>query len=309
LRVLAGDIGGTNARVALVEIGERLRIVEERTSYSRESTGLAPLVEEFLSGTGERPTRACFAVAGPVVAGEVQATNLPWVVSAAALSEALGIPQVRLINDFEAVGHGALQLVPHDLVTLQAGQPEPLGPIAFIGAGTGLGAGYITRDGAVYRVHPSEGGHATFAAETARERALGAFLARRFEHVSTERAVSGAGLANIYEALSGSIKSPEEVSTRGLAGSDPAAVEALDMFAAAYGAAAGNLALTVLATGGVYLAGGIAPLLIEKLKDATFLDAFRRKGRLEPLLARIPVHVIMSPSVGLLGAGAVAAGL
>jgi len=309
LRVLSGDIGGTNARIALVETGERLRVLEERTFQSRESGGLAPLVEEFLSGSRERPTRACFAVAGPVVAGEVQATNIPWIVNAAALSQALDIPQVRLINDFEAVGHGALQLLPDDLVTLQAGDPDPLGPVAYIGAGTGLGAGYITRDGAAYRVHPSEGGHVTFAPETTRDRALGAFLARRFDHVSTERAVSGAGLAAIYEALSGSIAEPEAVSARGLSGSDPAAVEALDLFTAAYGAAAGNLALTVLATGGVYLAGGIAPLLIEKLKDATFLDAFRRKGRLEPLLARIPVHVIMSPSVGLLGAGAVAAGL
>ena len=309
MRVLSGDIGGTHARVALVETGERLRILEERTFQSRGSTGLAPLVEEFLSGFSDRPTRACFAVAGPVVAGEVRATNIPWNVSAAALSQTLGIPQVRLINDFEAVGHGALQLLPHDLVTLQTGQPEPLGPIAFIGAGTGLGAGYITRDGAVHRVHPSEGGHATFAPETTRERALGAFLARRFEHVSTERAVSGGGLTNIYEALSNSIADPEAVSARGLAGSDPAAVEALDIFAAAYGAAAGNLALTVLATGGVYLAGGIAPLLIDKLKDGTFVEAFRRKGRLEPVLARIPVHVIMSASVGLLGAGAVAAGL
>lgn len=309
MRVLAGDIGGTHARIALVETGQRLRIVVERTFESRTSPGLAPLVETFLSGSGDRPTRACFAVAGPVVAGAVRGTNIPWDVSAPALSLALGIPQVRLINDFEAVGHGALQLLPHDLVTLQAGQPEPLGPIAFIGAGTGLGAGFITRDGALYRVHPSEGGHATFAPETERERTLGVFLARRFEHVSTERVVSGAGLANIYEALSGSTAEPEAVSARGLARSDPAAVDALDLFAAAYGAAAGNLALTVLATGGVYLAGGIAPPLIDKLKDGTFLEAFRRKGRLEPVLTRIPVHVIMSTAVGLLGAGVVAAAL
>ena len=308
MRVLVGDIGGTNARVGLVETNARLRLIEERTFRSSGASGLAPLVEEFLSGAAERPTRACFAVAGPVVDGEVRATNIPWKVSAAMLSEALHIPLVRLINDFEAVGHGVLQLAPGDLATLQPGDPDPLGPVALLGAGTGLGAGYLTRDGGAYRVHASEGGHATFAPETARERAVAAFLARRFEHVSIERIVSGAGLAAIYEALSGTLADPETVSARGLSGSDAAAVEALDIFAAAYGAAAGNLAVTLLATGGVYLAGGIAPLLIDKLKDGAFLEAFRRKGRLEPVLARIPVHVIMSPAVGLLGAAAVAAG-
>jgi glucokinase len=158
-------------------------------------------------------------------------------------------------------------------------------------------------------VHSSEGGHATFAPETARERKLAAHLAKRLKRVSTERVVSGPGLAAAYESLSGKAIEPAAVSKLALARKDPDAVEALDIFVAAFGAAAGNLALTVLSTGGVYLAGGIAPAILEKLRDGTFMDAFRQKGRLSPLLGRMPVHVILSPVAGLLGAAVVAAGL
>ncbi len=308
LRVLAGDIGGTHARLALVETEGPPRILVEETYSSRDAPGLAPLVERFLAGKSPRPTRACFAVAGPVVGGEARATNLAWVVNATALSGRLGIRDLWLINDFEAAGYGVLLLDGPDLAPLQQGIPVARGPIGVIGAGTGLGEGFMLWEGDRYRAHPSEGGHVTFAAETPRQAELGAFLAQRHGHVSYERVLSGPGLSAVYEFLSGRVEEPAAVSERGLAGSDPHAVEALDLFAAVYGAQAGNLALTLLATGGVYLCGGIAPRLIAKLEDGTFINAFNRKGRLTSVLERIPVRVVMNPDVGLLGAAAVAAG-
>ncbi len=309
LQVLAGDIGGTHARLALVETGNRLRVLAEASYPSQDAPGLAPLVERFLAGKTPRPTRACFAVAGPVVGGEARATNLAWVVNAAALSGQLGIRHLRLINDFEAAGYGVLQLDGPDLATLQQGIAVDRGPIAVIGAGTGLGEGFLFWEVDRYRAHPSEGGHVSFAAETPRQATLGAFLAQRYGRVSYERVLSGPGLASVYEFVSGRVEDPAAISERGLAGTDPHAVEALDLFAAVYGAQAGNLALTVLATGGVYLCGGIAPRLIAKLGDGTFINAFNGKGRLAPVMARMPVRVVMSPDVGLLGAAAVAASM
>jgi glucokinase len=307
VRVLAGDIGGTHARLAVVEIaGGAARVEVDRTVPSHAAPALAPLIEEFLKGLPDRPGRACFGVAGPVVNGTVRATNLPWTIEARALAAAIGIPDTTLINDFEAVGFGVPLLGAEDLVTLQRGEPADQGPIALIGAGTGLGEGLLLWESGGYVVHPSEGGHASFAPETARELALLAFLAARHGHVSSERVISGPGLVAIFESLTGRQEESATISERALAGTDPAAVEALDLFAAAFGAAAGNLALTVLATGGVYLAGGIAPRIVKKLQDGTFIAAFRRKGRLAPVLERMPVRVVMSGDVGVLGAAAAA---
>jgi len=319
--VLAGDIGGTHTRLALVEIEGGTRIVTSRTYSSAEAApyGLVRLVEEFFAAGKSRPARACFAVAGPVLGDEVSGTNLPWSVSARELGRALGLPHFRVMNDFEAVARGLPLLEERDLVTLQVGEPDPKGTIALIGAGTGLGQGFIARNGP-NRIHASEGGHATFAAETPGGWALDRFLADRFGHVSWERVVSGPGLIATFEFLlsesnasvSSSLRSDmaegdpaAAISRHALAGSDPFAVEALDLFTDAYGAQAGNLALTVLATGGVYLAGGIAPRIIPKLREPVFLNAFRRKGRLGSVLERIPVRVIMNRDVGLLGAASI----
>jgi glucokinase len=204
---------------------------------------------------------------------------------------------------------GLAFLTPADLVPLQSGEAEPGGPLALIGAGTGLGQGFLTRSSGGYEMHPSEGGHSSFAPSTPREWRLRECLEKRYGPVSWERVVSGPGLAAVYACLTGapSPLSPPEISERGMNGTDPAAAETLDIFAAAFGAQAGNLALTVLATGGVYVAGGIAPHIMPKLQDGTFIRAFRSKGELEPLLRRIPVQVITSSHAGLLGAAAVAA--
>jgi glucokinase len=321
MRVLAGDIGGTYARLALVELAAQIRILAEQTTPSQEAGSLTTLAQQFLAGAGERPERACFGIAGPVVNGEVSATNLPWHLSERALGDALGIPGFRLINDFEAAAHGVLRLDPHDWMTLQAGTPDPQGAIALIGAGTGLGEGFLVRAGDGYSVQASEGGHATFAAESEREWALFNYLSERYGHVSWERVVSGPGLVDIFEFLSaGQESAPLEalrkemaeeaagavITRHALAESDSLAAAALELFAAAYGAQAGNLALTVLATGGLYLGGGIARHIAPKLPASGFMTAFRRKGRLAPLLERIPVRVILNADVGLIGAAVVA---
>ena len=323
MKVLAGDIGGTNARLAIADLGEGApRIVREQHFPSGEAPGLAPIARRFLDAAGERVERACFGIAGPVVDGECRTPNLPWTVSARELARDLGIPCTALINDFVAAAHGIACLSPRDLVTLQEGKAEPHGTMALIGAGTGLGEGFLAWDGMRYRVHASEGGHADFAASDEASWTLRQSLLDEYGRVSWERVLSGAGLAQLYRhfAATGALperpdvhremerEDPAAVVTRhALAGDDAISATALEAFVAAYGAQAGNLALTVLATGGVYLAGGIAPRIVAKLRDGTFLKAFRNKGRMADLMARVPVHVIVSPDVGLLGAARAAA--
>jgi len=323
MRVLAGDIGGTNARLAIAEVGAGApRIVKEQRYPSGEAPGLAPIARRFLDWAGERVEHACFGIAGPVVDGECRTPNLPWTVSASALARDIGIPSTSIINDFVAAAYGVDCLGPADLVTLQEGTAAKHGPIALIGAGTGLGEGFLVWDGERYRVHASEGGHGDFAAADEAGWKLRMSLLDEWSRVSWERVLSGAGLAHLYRHLAAGGFAPERpdvrremadsdpaavVTKHALAGDDPISVKALDVFAAAYGAQAGNLALTVLATGGVYLAGGIAPRIAAKLGDGTFIRAFRNKGRLADLMNRIPVHVIVSPDVGLLGAARAAA--
>ena len=327
MRVLAGDIGGTNARLAIVEIDPTeaaARIVRERRYPSREFPGFAPIVERFLAETGERPERGAMGVAGPVVNGAAYLTNLDWNVSAAELAAAAGTSRVALINDFDAIGHGLALLTPADLETLQAGEPYPRGAKAVIGPGTGLGVGMVLWDGARYRVHPSEGGHRSFAPRDDFGWELFRSLFAKWGHVSSERVLSGPGIASIYRHLVESRFAPEEAAVRAemeqddpaavivrhaTAGDDALCVRTLDAFLSALGAEAGSLALTVLATGGVYVAGGIAPRLVPQLRAGGFLEAFRSKGRQSALMSRIPVHVVMHPGVGLLGAASVAATL
>jgi glucokinase len=319
--VLAGDVGGTNARLAIVELDRRAaRIARERRYPSRDYPGLAPIVLRFLEEEATRPDRACFGIACPLVGDDCTAPNLPWTINARKLAAEIGIPRTTIINDFVAVGHGIELLGPPDLTTLQEGTPEPQGPIALIGAGTGLGQGFLLWEGDHYRVLPSEGGHGDYAPRGTLQAGLLQFLGRQFNRVSWERLLSGPGIVNAYRYLLASAVAPEQATVRAeMEREDPAAViarhglaktdclsdRALDLFCEIFGAQAGNLALTVVSTGGVYLAGGIAPRLVERLQSGPFLSAFRDKGRMSELLSRIPVHVIMNPDVGLLGAAAV----
>ena len=327
MKVLAGDIGGTHTRLAIVDVEprrHRAKVVRESKLASQDAPGLAPLVQAFLGEGGERVSRGCLGVAGPIRNQRVRTTNLPWRIDAQRLSRKTGVPHLRLINDFAAVGYGIEMLNRRDLRTLQPGRAVRHGPIAVIGAGTGLGEGYLTwdADSERYEVQASEGGHATFAARTPAEWGLYRYLARKHGHVSYERVVSGPGLVAVYHYLAGTRprlarktiaaemrqSDPAAVVSRhGLAGTDRLCVKALELFVRVFGGQASNLALTVLSTGGVYLAGGIAPRIIKALTGGLFLEAFRDKGRLTPVVRRMPVHVIMNKDVGLLGAAAVAA--
>lgn len=325
MRVLAGDIGGTNARLAIVDVGPAgTRVIHKRRLPSRDYPGLAPMVRTFLAEIGETPSRACFGIACPVVDGRCSPTNLSWSVDLETLPAEIGIPCATVINDLHAVGYGVQGLSADDLVTLQAGVPDEHGAIAIIGAGTGLGHAFLTWGGDAYRVHRSEGGHATFSARNDLEWELLHSLGQRFGHVSCEHVLSGPGLVRIYRHLASGASTADRsrveaemesedpaavIARHALASSDAICVRALDVFASVYGAQAGDLALTVMATGGVYVAGGIAPRIVQKLTDGAFTAAFRDKGRLSQVLARVPVRVIVNRGVGLIGAATVAARL
>jgi glucokinase len=319
--LLAGDIGGTKTSLAIFssEAGPRAPLVEA-TFPSADYASLEALVRKFLSQVDLEVERASFGVAGPVVGGKATVTNLPWVIRETQLEEALNLSPVRLLNDLEAIANGVPVLEPTDLYTLNEGQPAPGGAIAVIAPGTGLGEAFLTWDGSRYRPHASEGGHASFAPMDSLEVELLRHLQRRFDHVSCERVCSGMGLPNIYAFLrdTGYAEEPdwlvEELAAAddltplivnaALDGESPCdlCIATLDTFVSTLGAEAGNLALKVLATGGVYLGGGIPPRILPALEQDRFMEAFRRKGRMSDLLARMPVHVILNPKVALLGA-------
>lgn len=236
-------------------------------------------------------------------------TNLPWTLDSRTLGESLGIARVTLINDFAAVGHGVVALCEDDLLTLQDGEPQAQSPRAVLGAGTGLGQALLVRCGNHYDVLPTEGGHTDFAPQSDMQQALLRALQLDYGHVSYERLLSGAGLAYIYRHLrqrGGDMPDAggdaAAISAAALAGTDPLAVQALDEFITIYGAQAGNLALTCLPFGGLYVAGGIAPKILARLRDGGFLAAFNSKGRMQPVTRRVPVHVVVHPNPGLLGA-------
>lgn len=317
MAVLAGDAGGTKTILALVEGEEHdFKVVAEKQYASAEFPGLTPIVRRFLNAHGATAEAACFGVPGAVRDGECRTPNLPWFLSETDLAATTGIPRVQLVNDFVAAASGVLVLPPPSLLALQEGAPSATGTRAVLGAGTGLGQAILTWDGRQYLVLPTEAGHADFAPQGSLQRDLAASLEERMEHVSVERLVSGPGLKRIYEFLvERGVSSWPEV-RESFAWEDPSAVisrfaltrrdlaceQALDLFFELYGAEAGNLALRVLPTGGVYVVGGIAVKNLEKLNDGTFMRAFRRKGRLREVLERIPVHVVLEPRVGLLGA-------
>lgn len=267
---------------------------------------------------------ACFGVAGPVIDNRCHTTNLPWVVDGATIAKHFDIPRVRLLNDLEATAYGILWLRPDEVEVLNAGTaPRQRQALALIAAGTGLGEGILFWDGKSYRPMPSEGGHADFAPTNDYEIELLRYLRAQYLHVSYERVVSGPGLHAIYEFIRDTKKNEPtwlaekikagnpaaEIAEAGLKGQADIAKQALDLFASIYGAEAGNLALKALSLDGVYVAGGIAPKLIAKLKDGTFMKAFVNKGRYKRLMSQIPVKVVMNQETGLLGAASVAAAL
>jgi glucokinase len=318
--ILAGDVGGTNTRLALFESLAPLHLEVFR---SPEYAGLEEITAQYLAHTGASVSAACFGVAGPVRHGIVKTPNLSWVVDAGRLAGQLGLPQVGLINDLEANAHGIAVLGAADFVQLNEGvDANAAGTRALISAGTGLGqAGLLAHDTG-YRVFASEGGHADFAPRGELEIELLRYLLGRWPHVSYERVLSGPGLHNIYQFLRDTGRCGEPgwlgeriaagnasaiISETALADGTEICVRALDMFASIYGAEAGNLALKLMATGGVFLGGGIAPKLLGKLQDAAFMRAFVDKGRLRPLLESIPVRVILNDKTALLGAARVAA--
>jgi glucokinase len=321
--LLAGDIGGTKTHLAIIspEIGPRAPLAEA-TFPSARCRSLEAVVREFLDQVNVRVEQASFGVAGPVVAGRATATNLPWVIDEAQLSRDLNIPSVHLLNDLEAIAWAVPRLGddPADLHTLNVGRPVPGGTIGVIAPGTGLGEAYMTFDGGRYRAHASEGGHTDFAPATRDEIALLHYLFDHLDHVSYERICSGIGIPNIYDFLrdSGYALEPLSLTEELAAATDrtPVIVNAalnpekkaklcqatLDLFVSILGSEAGNLALKMLATGGIYLGGGIPPRILPALRGERFLTAFRSKGRMSTLLENVPVHVILNPKVALLGA-------
>lgn len=330
MALLAGDIGGTKTILALVEERGIARAVTRRETYpSARFEGLAPMVEHFLGGARCQALgigQACFGVAGPVIDGACRATNLPWVLETGELERALGVPRVMLVNDFHALSIGIGELGPGELKVLHEAPSDPRGPWVVIGAGTGLGEAVVLKGPAGKEVLSSEGGHTEFGPRTRLEIELLEFLLQRHRRVSYERIVSGPGLVALWEffarrpdarpsaAVAAAVGESSEaaaalISSHALAGTDPVSAQALDLFVSIYGAEAGNLALKVVARGGVYVAGGIAPKILPKLLDGTFVKSFLNKGRLSPVLEQTPVYVVLNPDAGLLGAAAIASGL
>jgi len=318
--ILAGDIGGTHARLSYYrqdpESGKFVS-VHEHVFDSREFRGLNEVALQFVSETGLHPTIASFGIAGPVRNGRVETPNLPWVVESARLARELQLDSVSLINDLEAQAWGIQCLGPSDTVALNQIPAKQTGNQAVVAAGTGLGEAGLAWDGERHHIFACEGGHCDFAPRNELEIELLRYLLTRFGHVSFERIVSGPGLVNVYLFLKDTHRGVEPqwlrdeiaagdpaaaISKAAVSGKAPLAEQALDLWVSIYGAEAGNMALKVLATGGIFLAGGIAPKILPKLSSPLFMEAFVSKGRMQPLLEAIPVRVITNDKNGLLGA-------
>ena len=298
MRILAGDIGGTKTLLRCVDDGAET--ASERFE-SNEFQTFDDLLRAFTGRIGGQVHAACFAVAGPVTAGRAKVTNVGWEMEERALSRDFSIPHVTLINDFTAVALGVPLVDARDRVSLQEGDRDPHAPVAILGAGTGLGEAYLTWHHGVHHVIPSEGGHQDFAPQDEEQTRLFLYLHEKYGHVSWERLVSGMGLVNIFTFLGGEEVDAAEVASRAGNG-DARARRAAEIFVDLYGAEAGNMALRVLARGGVYLAGGIAAKNIEWFTDGRFIEAFHRKGRFRAFNERIPVDLIVDQEVGLRGA-------
>ena len=316
--ILAGDVGGTKCNLALFsEKNGTLTSVFRKRFASKEFAQFELIVKEFSRLAAphlknDPVVAAGFGVAGPVIDNYVRATNLPWTVDARILSAELDVPKIVLLNDLGATGHSIEHLPAEEFCVLNAGKPEFGGTRALLAAGTGLGQSILVWDGARYRIVPSEGGHSDFAPHTEQQIELLRFMRRRYPQVSWELILSGRGFRTLHEFLAPEVKhasfeDPDadpapEITQKGLAKTCPVCVETLDLWTAIYGAEAGNLALKVLALGGVYVAGGIAVKIIEKIKDGTFFRAFKDKWHFEHLLENIPVSVVLNEGAPLLGA-------
>ena len=320
--ILAGDVGGTKTTLALYRQEARGLLRDREATYrSREHAGFDAILRDFLGGGGA-VKRACIGVAGPVESGRCRLTNLDWEVDEESLRRTLGIREAYLVNDLQATASSLPFLPESDRAVIQEGEAGLQGTMAVLAAGTGLGEGYLVGCGAGYIPLASEGGHVDFAPRGEREMRLHAFLRAKYGRVSVARALSGPGLHDVYRFLREAEGMAEEpgiaaevtggepqraIVRHGVAGGPGACAEALRIFCSLYGAAAGNLALQYLATGGVYLGGGIAPAILPALRRGEFLSAFRDKGRMENLLSRVPVVVLLDPGAPLLGAALFAA--
>ncbi|MBD2691990.1 glucokinase [Anabaena catenula] len=338
--LLAGDIGGTKTILRLVESSDSLglKTLYEESYRSGDFADLVPIVQKFLATANtSTPEKACFGIAGPVVKNTARLTNLTWFLDTERLAQELGILSISLINDFAAVGYGIFGLTKQDLLTLQVGKHQPEAPMAVIGAGTGLGQGFLIKQGNHYHVFPSEGGHADFAPRTELEFQLLKYLLDKhgIQRASVERVVSGLGITSIYQFLRDrqlATESPEisqvvrsweqeagksektvdpgaVIGSAALAKSDRLSEQTMQLFIEAYGAEAGNLALKLLPHGGLYIAGGIAPKILPLMQNGSFLLNFTQKGRMRSILEEIPVHIILNQQVGLIGAAVCAARL
>jgi len=321
--ILAGDIGGTNARLAFFDVmNGHFRLVSASVFPSREYTGLDQIVSKFVETSNLHPDAACFGVPGPVRSGRVETSNLPWVIESARLADELNLKKTVLINDLEANAWGIATLGPEDVVSLNQVKGNPVGNQAVISAGTGLGEAGMCWDGSQHRIFASEGGHSDFAPRNELEIELFRYLSGRYGHVSYERVVSGPGLVNVFHFLrdSGRGTEPQWLTDQMVHGDPAAAIsraaldgacalceQALDLFVSVFAAEAGNLALKIMATGGVYLGGGIAPKMLTKLSGPLFMHAFVGKGRMQPLLEAMPVKVITNDKTALMGAARCAA--
>ncbi len=322
MHILAGDIGGTHTRLRIAECAaNRCRALRDRRFASRDYAGFDEILRAFLKDATWPIDGVCLAVAGPVAQAargqSVRLTNLPWRIDGDSLARAFGFPRVRLINDFQAVGYGIEALGEDAFVVLQKGEPVRHAPRAVIGAGTGLGQAILVWQGERYASIATEGGHVDFGPTDELQIELARHLIRRHGHASYELVLSGPGLMRLYNFLRDTGVAVESrgmtqalqtgdpaaaLTQAALARTDALATATVDLFVRIYGAQAGNLALAAGAKGGLYIAGGIAPRIVELLANGTFLQAFRNKGGMSALAAAIPVMVVMNPNVGLLGA-------
>lgn len=318
MKILCGDIGGTNTRLALLEVGENPFVVYEESSFlSQKYESLYDIVNIFLTSKKISCERACFGLAGPVSDDRCKITNLPWWVDAKQLAQDIGIDKVLLINDLVANAYGIRTLAQSDFLVLNEGNPNAVGNAVVVSAGTALGEAGLYWDGKQHVPFASEGGHADFSPDNESDLDLITYLFKRFGRVSWEQILSGSGMVNIYQFLceQKKMKMPSWlevemrttdaascISSAGIARKCPICIETLDIFVRLYGAEAGNYALKILATGGVYLGGGIAPKIVERLKMPNFMNAFLNKSKMEETLREISVKVILNERTALFGA-------
>lgn len=305
--ILCGDIGGTHARLALAEPGTT-NPVAERYFLCHEYPGFEPLLADYLAVTGAKIETGCLAVAGPVSddGRRAQLTNLPWAINADALAMRFGVDRLRLVNDFAAAAMGVTVAPAEALVPLQVGQPLAGAPRLVVGAGTGLGMAILVWQGDHWRVLPGEGGHVGFAPLDEAQETVWRALRAAHGRVTAERVVSGPGLAAIHRILAGEDIAPAVITEKALTDHDPRARKSLDVFLAAYGAFAGDMAMAAMARGGVFLAGGIAGKLLSILPESPFLPAFNAKAEHAEIVRCMPVTVAIDPALGLRGAARLA---